>query len=102
MLQRQTPSRVSNKTVFLIPPYECHKKLCYIHCLVYFLKIDQTGSEQALEIAYRNAVAQLNDPSIRYESFDFHSECRNLKWHRLDILIDRLAHEQVIKWLLLI
>lgn len=36
----------------------------------------------------------MNDPSVRYESFDFHSECRNLKWDRLDILIDRLAHEQ--------
>jgi len=30
----------------------------------------------------------------RYESFDFHAECRHLRWDRLSILIDRLAHEQ--------
>jgi hypothetical protein len=32
--------------------------------------------------------------SYRYESFDFHAECRHLRWDRLSILIDRLAHEQ--------
>lgn len=31
---------------------------------------------------------------MRYESFDFHSECRKMRWDRLNILIDRLAHEQ--------
>jgi len=30
----------------------------------------------------------------RYESFDFHAECRHLRWDRLSILTDRLAHEQ--------
>jgi len=30
----------------------------------------------------------------RYESFDFHAECRHLQWDRLSMLIDRLAHEQ--------
>lgn len=30
----------------------------------------------------------------RYESFDFHHECRKMRWDRLKILIDRLAHEQ--------
>lgn len=39
-------------------------------------------------------MAALNNSSLRYESFDFHSECRKMRWDRLDILIDRLAHEQ--------
>lgn len=30
----------------------------------------------------------------RYESFDFHAECRHLRWDRLSMLTDRLAHEQ--------
>lgn len=29
-----------------------------------------------------------------YESFDFHAECRHMRWDRLSILLDRLAHEQ--------
>jgi len=39
-----------------------------------------------------NQMTHMN--SIRYESFDFHAECRHLRWDRLSILIDRLAHEQ--------
>lgn len=27
---------------------------------------------------------------FRLESFDFHKECRALKWHRLSILMDRI------------
>nr|CAD7576703.1 unnamed protein product [Timema californicum] len=33
-------------------------------------------------------------PAQKYESFDFHHECRQMRWDRLSILIDRLAHEQ--------
>lgn len=39
-------------------------------------------------------MGNLNNPYVRYESFDFHAECRKMQWHRLNILIDRLAHEQ--------
>lgn len=56
--------------------------------------IDQRGAEESLEKEYRNIVSQLNDPSVRYEAFDFHAECGHMKWERLNILIDRLAHEQ--------
>lgn len=37
---------------------------------------------------------QLNNRDVRYEGFDFHAECRQMKYDRLNILIDRLAHEQ--------
>ncbi len=30
----------------------------------------------------------------RYEAFDFHAECSKMRWDRLSILLDRLAHEQ--------
>lgn len=34
-------------------------------------------------------------PSLsRYEAFDFHAECSKMRWDRLSILLDRLAHEQ--------
>lgn len=56
--------------------------------------IDQTGPEEVLEKAYSSVVAQLGNPAVRYEAYDFHSECRKMRWDRLNILIDRLAHEQ--------
>ncbi|XP_063701715.1 phosphatidylinositol-3-phosphatase SAC1 [Culicoides brevitarsis] len=57
--------------------------------------IDHRGSEEALEKAYRSIVAETtNEQNVRYEAFDFHTECRKMRWDRLNILIDRLAHEQ--------
>ncbi|KAH3681744.1 hypothetical protein WICPIJ_007293, partial [Wickerhamomyces pijperi] len=31
-----------------------------------------------------------NDPNIKYTYFDFHHECKNMKWHRVKLLIDHL------------
>ncbi|XP_059055705.1 phosphatidylinositol-3-phosphatase SAC1 [Achroia grisella] len=56
--------------------------------------IDQRGSEEALEHGYRAAVAAAALPGVRYEPFDFHAECRGMRYHRLNVLIDRIAHEQ--------
>nr|CAD7456735.1 unnamed protein product [Timema tahoe] len=57
-------------------------------------KIDHRGAEDVLEKAYAEMVNRLGNSNIRYESFDFHHECRQMRWDRLSILIDRLAHEQ--------
>uniref|UniRef100_A0A336KBA1 Phosphatidylinositol-3-phosphatase SAC1 n=1 Tax=Culicoides sonorensis TaxID=179676 RepID=A0A336KBA1_CULSO len=57
--------------------------------------IDHRGREEILEKAYRSIVAEVtNEQNVRYEAFDFHTECRKMRWDRLNILIDRLAHEQ--------
>ncbi|KAF5291296.1 hypothetical protein FQA39_LY03447, partial [Lamprigera yunnana] len=56
--------------------------------------VDQNGSEGKLQKCYSNVVQQLNNPSIRYEPFDFHAECRHMKWERLNILMDRIALDQ--------
>ncbi|XP_037934666.1 phosphatidylinositol-3-phosphatase SAC1-like [Teleopsis dalmanni] len=56
--------------------------------------VDQKGHEGALENAYRNFTQQLDNSNIRYEAFDFHAECKKMRWDRLNILIDRVAHEQ--------
>ncbi|XP_067006317.1 phosphatidylinositol-3-phosphatase SAC1-B [Anabrus simplex] len=56
--------------------------------------IDHRGPEDVLEKAFHDMVNQLGNSNIRYESFDFHAECRHMRWDRLSILIDRLAHEQ--------
>lgn len=56
--------------------------------------IDHRGPEDTLEKAYANVVGLLANSAVRYEAFDFHAECRKMRWDRLNILIDRLAHEQ--------
>jgi hypothetical protein len=56
--------------------------------------IDHHGAEGILEKSYGEMVNRNGNSDIRYESFDFHAECRHLRWDRLSILTDRLAHEQ--------
>lgn len=62
--------------------------------IVYFSQIDHRGQEGILEKGFATLIGQLGLPNVRYESFDFHAECRKMQWHRLYILINRLAHEQ--------
>jgi len=55
--------------------------------------IDHKGAEATLEKAYRDIVQELRNQNIKYEAFDFHAECGKMQWHRLDILMARLAHD---------
>uniref|UniRef100_W8BM43 Phosphatidylinositol-3-phosphatase SAC1 n=1 Tax=Ceratitis capitata TaxID=7213 RepID=W8BM43_CERCA len=56
--------------------------------------VDQKRAEGNMERAFRTFVGQMNNPNVRYEAFDFHAECKKMRWDRLQILIDRVAHEQ--------
>ncbi|KAL1501604.1 hypothetical protein ABEB36_006901 [Hypothenemus hampei] len=56
--------------------------------------VDQVGSEGRMEKAFKDIIGYLSHPSVRYEPFDFHAECRQMKWHRLSILIDRVSLDQ--------
>jgi len=38
-------------------------------------------------------IQRINNQNLRYEAFDFHNECKS-KWDKLDILMDRLSHDQ--------
>ncbi|CEP62641.1 phosphatidylinositol-3-phosphatase SAC1 LALA0_S06e00342g [Lachancea lanzarotensis] len=52
--------------------------------------VNQKGHELPVKNAYESAVSGLDDPQIRYIYFDFHHECRNMKWHRVKLLFDHL------------
>ncbi|XP_033230794.1 phosphatidylinositide phosphatase SAC1 [Belonocnema kinseyi] len=84
-------------------PHEDHQTACTRHFdaqIFHYGKqvlvnlIDHTGAEGSLEKAYREMVNRIGNPNVRFESFDFHAECRKMRWDRLNILMDRLAHDQ--------
>lgn len=39
-------------------------------------------------------VSRIGNQNVRYEAFDFHAECRHMRWDRLNVLMDRLSHDQ--------
>jgi hypothetical protein len=56
--------------------------------------VNQKGSEKPLEQAFATMVSSLGSGMIRYIAFDFHKECRNMRWDRLSILLDQVAEMQ--------
>lgn len=55
--------------------------------------VDQKRAEGELEKTFRILITQMNNPQVRYEAFDFHKECKGMKYQRANILIDRLAQD---------
>lgn len=45
--------------------------------------------------AYARNVEQLNDSRLIYTHFDFHHECRKMRWDRISLLLDQLEPELV-------
>ncbi|KAK0047895.1 phosphatidylinositide phosphatase SAC1 [Biomphalaria pfeifferi] len=52
--------------------------------------INQDGPEQVLEKKLAQVVTNAQNENIRYEPFDFHKECKKMRWDRLSILMERL------------
>ncbi|XP_077576970.1 phosphatidylinositol-3-phosphatase SAC1-B [Stigmatopora nigra] len=53
--------------------------------------INQKGSENPLEKTFEKMVDNLANGTIKYIAFDFHKECSRMRWHRLQILLDKVA-----------
>ncbi|PWW76421.1 hypothetical protein C7212DRAFT_294273 [Tuber magnatum] len=62
--------------------------------------VDQSGREEMVKAAYETAVKELvSSPTeanklmdrLHYIYFDFHHECRGIKWHRAQALLDNLG-----------
>jgi len=52
--------------------------------------IDQKGSELMLGEQYETQIRKLNNPSVRYVSFDFHKQCKGMRYDRLQLLLDQI------------
>ncbi|KAK2462025.1 hypothetical protein APHAL10511_006488 [Amanita phalloides] len=55
--------------------------------------VNQKGHERPVKEAYERYFSQLNLPNVRYQYFDFHHECKNMRWDRISILIDKVQDE---------
>ncbi|CAI5756964.1 unnamed protein product [Candida verbasci] len=55
--------------------------------------VNQKGYEKPVKDAYESAVESLPEKiaqHIHYIYFDFHHECKNMKYHRINLLLDQL------------
>lgn len=52
--------------------------------------VNQKGYEKPVKDAYERAVDKLNNPKVHYTYYDFHHECKGMKFERVMDLIDRL------------
>ncbi|KAL9559695.1 hypothetical protein MBANPS3_000318 [Mucor bainieri] len=48
------------------------------------------GYEYPVGQLYAAIVKELADPGLKYIHFDFHHECRKMRWHRVQLLVDQL------------
>lgn len=56
--------------------------------------IDQKGAEEALGKAFEQMAGALaRDVPLRYIAFDFHKECKNMKYERIDTLLGAVKAE---------
>ncbi|KAJ8303637.1 hypothetical protein KUTeg_020033 [Tegillarca granosa] len=55
--------------------------------------VNQTGSEGLLEKSFSQCITNSQNQNVRYEYFDFHHECKRMRWDRLSILVNRLAED---------
>ncbi|PFH46638.1 hypothetical protein AMATHDRAFT_69424 [Amanita thiersii Skay4041] len=55
--------------------------------------VNQKGHELPVKEAFERYISQLNLPSVKYHHFDFHRECKNMRWDRISILIDQIKDE---------
>lgn len=47
--------------------------------------------------AYDRAMAEANVPQARYQYFDFHNECKGMRYERISNLVDLLEEDLVKK-----
>ena len=55
--------------------------------------VNQKGYEKPVKEAYERAVDALRNPRVHYTYFDFHHECKGLRFDRVSVLIDSLDEE---------
>jgi len=55
--------------------------------------INSKGYEERVKKAFEDAVKKADLPEIKYVYFDFHHECRDMKFHKVSVLVDRISED---------
>lgn len=53
--------------------------------------VNQSGYEKPIKEAYESAVTALDNDKVKYIYFDFHHECRKMRWDRVKLLLEHLS-----------
>lgn len=54
--------------------------------------VDQVCCSQSC-LLYRSCILQAEVADVKYEYFDFHNECKNMRWDRINILIEKMQDD---------
>lgn len=57
--------------------------------------VNQKGYEQPVKEAYERAVSKVDLPDVKYQYFDFHNECKHMRWDRISVLIEKMQEDLV-------
>ncbi|KZS96176.1 hypothetical protein SISNIDRAFT_438817 [Sistotremastrum niveocremeum HHB9708] len=57
--------------------------------------VNQKGHELPVKEAFEKVLADADVTKVKYEYFDFHNECRKMRWDRINILIDRIQDDLI-------
>jgi hypothetical protein len=57
--------------------------------------LKQKGREKSVKEAFENYLSQLPQEKLKYMHFDFHQECKHMRWERIDLVMDQLHDELV-------
>ena len=57
--------------------------------------LNQKGREKPVKEAFESNLSQLSQEKLKYTHFDFHHECKHMRWERIDLAIDRLQDDLI-------
>ncbi|GAA98455.1 uncharacterized protein L969DRAFT_61487 [Mixia osmundae IAM 14324] len=57
--------------------------------------VNQKGYERPVKEGYEKAVQTLGNPRVHYTYFDYHHECKGMRFDRVSILIDKLESDLI-------
>jgi len=55
--------------------------------------VNQKGYEQPVKDAYERAVNEAEVTDVKYQYFDFHNECKHMRWDRINVLIEKMQDD---------
>ncbi|KAJ1554838.1 Phosphatidylinositide phosphatase SAC1, partial [Nowakowskiella sp. JEL0078] len=55
--------------------------------------INKKGYEHRLGREFQKQITNLSDPNVKYVHFDFHQECKKMRWDRISILVKQIESD---------